>query len=81
MLAITHAAIAAAGTSLILGTGEPLPLGLAILGSQLADLDTTTAWFKNLGIRVTLLEDSKSFKSLWGKALTFCDSTQSVTLV
>ena len=43
MLAITHAAIAAAGTSLILGTAEPLPLGLAILGSQLPDLDTTTS--------------------------------------
>ena len=52
MLAITHAAIgsatalraiAAAGTSLILGTGQPLPLGLAILGSQLPDIDTTTS--------------------------------------
>ena len=52
MLAITHAAIgsatalraiAAAGTSLILGTGQPLSLGLAILGSQLPDLDTTTS--------------------------------------
>ncbi len=41
MMAITHAAIAAAGTSLILGTAAPLPLGLAILGSQLPDLDTT----------------------------------------
>ncbi len=43
MMAITHCAIAAAGTSLILGTGQPLPLGLAILGSQLPDLDTTTS--------------------------------------
>ena len=43
MMAITHAAIAAAGTSLILGTGQPLPLGLAILGSQLPDIDTTTS--------------------------------------
>ena len=42
MLSITHCAIAAAGTSLILGTAAPLPLGLAILGSQLPDLDTTT---------------------------------------
>ena len=40
-MAITHAAYALSGTSLILGTGEPLPLGLAILGSQLPDLDTT----------------------------------------
>ena len=43
MMAVTHAAIAAAGTSLILGTAAPLPLGLAILGSQLPDLDTTTS--------------------------------------
>jgi membrane-bound metal-dependent hydrolase YbcI (DUF457 family) len=41
MMAITHAIIATAGTSLILGTADPLPLGLAILGSQLPDLDTT----------------------------------------
>ncbi|MGK7950032.1 MAG: metal-dependent hydrolase [Xenococcaceae cyanobacterium] len=40
-MSITHSAIAAAGTSLILGTAEPLPLGLAIIGSQLPDLDTT----------------------------------------
>ena len=43
MMAITHCSIAAAGTSLILGTGQPLPLGLAILGSQLPDIDTTTS--------------------------------------
>ena len=43
MMAITHCSIAAAGTSLILGTAEPLPLGLAIIGSQLPDIDTTTS--------------------------------------
>ena len=43
MMSVTHCAIAAAGTSLILGTGQPLPLGLAILGSQLPDIDTTTS--------------------------------------
>ncbi|MEM6614870.1 MAG: metal-dependent hydrolase, partial [Cyanobacteria bacterium P01_C01_bin.72] len=43
MMAVTHCAIAAAGTSLILGTAAPLPLGLAILGSQLPDIDTTTS--------------------------------------
>ena len=43
MMAITHSLIAAAGTSLILGTAEPLALGLAVLGSQLPDLDTTTS--------------------------------------
>ena len=42
-MAITHAAIAAAGTSLVLGTANPLSLGLAILGSQLPDIDTTTS--------------------------------------
>ena len=43
MMAITHCSIAAAGTSLVLGTASPLSLGLAILGSQLPDLDTTTS--------------------------------------
>lgn len=43
MMSITHATIAVAGTSLILGTAEPLPLGLAVLGSQLPDLDTSTS--------------------------------------
>lgn len=42
-MSITHAAIAAAGTSLVLGTANPLHLGLAIIGSQLPDLDTTTS--------------------------------------
>jgi inner membrane protein len=43
MMSVTHCAIATAGTSLILGTASPLPLGLAIIGSQLPDLDTTTS--------------------------------------
>ncbi|MGL5941125.1 MAG: metal-dependent hydrolase [Waterburya sp.] len=43
MMSVTHCAIASAGTSLILGTASPLPLGLAIIGSQLPDLDTTTS--------------------------------------
>lgn len=43
MMSVTHCAIAAAGTSLILGTASPLALGLAVLGSQLPDLDTTTS--------------------------------------
>jgi inner membrane protein len=41
MMSITHSMIAASGVSLILGTAEPLPLALGILGSQLPDLDTT----------------------------------------
>jgi inner membrane protein len=43
-MSITHMALAAAGTSLILGTAEPMTLGLAVLGSQLPDLDTTTSY-------------------------------------
>ena len=42
-MAITHAAIAAAGVSLLLSTADPLPLVLAVVGSQLPDLDTTTS--------------------------------------
>ena len=42
-MAITHAAIAPAGASLLLGTAHPLPLALAVLGSQLPDIDTTTS--------------------------------------
>ena len=41
-MSITHALIAAAGTSLILATADPMALGLAVLGSQLPDIDTTT---------------------------------------
>jgi len=42
-MAVTHAVIAAAGTSLVLASGDPLVLGLAVVGSQLPDLDTTTS--------------------------------------
>ena len=43
MMAVTHAAIACAGVAIFLGTAEPLPLALAVLGSQLPDVDTTTS--------------------------------------
>ena len=45
MLSITHAAIAVSAASLTfqLGTDNPAALGLALLGSQLPDLDTTTS--------------------------------------
>lgn len=43
MMAVSHATIALAGTSLIFSTAEPLPLALAVVGSQLPDLDTTTS--------------------------------------
>ena len=42
-MAITHATIAAAGTSLIIGTADPMALVLAVLGSQLPDIDTSTS--------------------------------------
>jgi inner membrane protein len=43
MMALTHGAIALAGTSLILGTANPMALGLAVIGSQLPDLDSTNS--------------------------------------
>ena len=43
MMAITHAACAAAVTSFALGTADLLLLGLSIVGSQLPDIDTTTS--------------------------------------
>ncbi len=45
MLSITHAAIAVSAASLTfgIGTNNPVALGLALLGSQLPDLDTTTS--------------------------------------
>lgn len=43
MMALTHSIIAAAGVSLIFTTNDPLHLALAIAGSQLPDLDTSTS--------------------------------------
>ena len=45
MLSITHAAIAVSAASLAfgLGTNDHVAIGLALLGSQLPDLDTTTS--------------------------------------
>jgi len=40
-MALTHAALSVAGTTLLLGEITPLGLGLSIIGSQLPDLDTT----------------------------------------
>ena len=42
-MALTHSIIAAAGTSFILTTANPLHLAIAIAGSQLPDLDTSTS--------------------------------------
>lgn len=43
MMALTHSVISAAGISLIFSTANPLHLALAIAGSQLPDLDTSTS--------------------------------------
>lgn len=43
MMALTHSAIAAAAVGFSLGTTDPLVMGMAILGSQLPDLDTSTS--------------------------------------
>ncbi len=43
MMALTHCAISAAAVGFALSTTEPLPLAMAILGSQLPDLDTSTS--------------------------------------
>jgi inner membrane protein len=43
MMALTHAAIAAAGTALLLSTADPQIIGLAVIGSQLPDIDTSTS--------------------------------------
>ena len=43
MMALTHAVISCAGISLTLTTNDPLHLALAIAGSQLPDLDTSSS--------------------------------------
>lgn len=43
MMAVTHAAIAASLTPLVLSNSSPMVVGLAIVGSQLPDLDTSTS--------------------------------------
>jgi len=43
MMALTHSIIAAAGASLFLSTANSMHLALAITGSQLPDLDTSTS--------------------------------------
>ena len=43
MMALTHAVISCAGVSLIFTTNDPMHLALAIAGSQLPDLDTSTS--------------------------------------
>jgi inner membrane protein len=45
MMSLTHAAIASVGVSFALGNTSPLILGLAIIGSQSPDIDTSTSLF------------------------------------
>jgi inner membrane protein len=64
-MSITHALIAAAGTSLIIGTADPLALGLAVLGSQLPDIDTTTSTIGKIFFPLSsFLEDRFPHRSL-----------------
>jgi len=44
MMSLTHAVIAATGASLILGSADPIVLGIAAAGSQLPDIDSTETY-------------------------------------
>ncbi|MGF1539067.1 MAG: metal-dependent hydrolase, partial [Pleurocapsa sp.] len=78
MLAITHAAIATAGTSLILGTADPLLLGLSIIGSQLPNLDTTTSTIGKIFFPISSwIEDRFPHRSITHSLL----ATASITAV
>lgn len=44
MMAVTHMAIALAGTTIITGSADPKVLLLASISSQIPDLDTTKSW-------------------------------------
>ena len=72
-MAITHAAIATAGTSLLLGTADPWPLGLAILGSQLPDLDTTTSIIGQITFPISSwIEDHYPHRSITHSLIASC---------
>jgi inner membrane protein len=59
MMALTHCAIAAAGCALVLGTADPLVLGLAVLGSQLPDLDTSTSTIGQIAFPISSRIEAK----------------------
>ena len=70
-MSITHATIAAAGTSLIIGTADPMALGLAVLGSQLPDIDTTTSTIGKICFPISsFLEDRFPHRSITHSLLT-----------
>lgn len=65
MMALTHAAIAAAGVGFILSSTDPLVMGLALLGSQLPDLDTTTSSIGQICFPISsLIEDRWPHRSV-----------------
>ena len=72
-MAITHACIATAGVSLLLGTAAPLPLALAVLGSQLPDIDTTTSVIGQIAFPVSSwLEDHYPHRSITHSLIATC---------
>ncbi len=76
MMSLTHATIAAAGASLILGTANPLALGLAILGSQLPDLDTSISTIGQICYPLSSwLEDRFPHRSITHSLLAACALT------
>ena len=77
-MAITHAVIATAGTSLILGTADPLLLGLSIIGSQLPDIDTTTSTIGKIFFPISSwIEDNYPHRTITHSLL----ATASLTVV
>ncbi|MDJ0569872.1 MAG: metal-dependent hydrolase [Pleurocapsa sp. MO_192.B19] len=61
-----------------MGTGQPLPLGLAILGSQLPDLDTTTSTIGKIFFPISSwIEDRFPHRSVTHSLL----ATASISLV
>jgi hypothetical protein len=82
MMAITHASIAAAGTSLIIGTADPMALGLAVLGSQLPDIDTTTSTIGKIFFPISsFFEDRFPHRSItYSPPATALDFTEEVKL-
>lgn len=48
MMSITHAALAGAAVPLLLSSSDPMVFGLAVLDSQLLDIDTTTSLIRQV---------------------------------
>ena len=77
-LAMRVRSSATAGTSLILGTADPLLLGLSILGSQLPDIDTTTSTIGKIFFPISSwIEDNYPHRTITHSLL----ATASLTVV